>query len=215
MAGDGAAADAGRGPRTEFRELVPARVPLDLGVLARVVGLAARWHEADGAGPQSQRPPGHSARDRPRAGVAERLQQCVVQQREAGAAHQRRQRSGIPGSHQPQGGVGDPACPWVPAEVFVLVGVEGALEVLVALRQVLDPHPGAERAVVGGEGAQFVAAEASPAEIVQPAFRGDDEGAQDVAHVVVADVVAAVHLVDAADGRAAFLGVEAVLHQRI
>ncbi len=97
----------------------------------------------------------------------------------------------------------------------VLVGVEGALEVLVRLRQVLDPHVGAQGAVVGRTRAQFVVGQPAPAVDVEPPLRRDDEGAQHIAHVVVADVEAVVHPVDPADGRTSRVTVEAVLDDRV
>ncbi|WP_166660062.1 hypothetical protein [Actinomycetospora succinea] len=71
---------------------------------------------------------------------------------------------------------------------------------------VADAHVPAERAVVGHGRGALVRVQRSPTERVEPAQRGDDEGREDVEHVVVADAVAAVHLVHPPD-RGARVGV--------
>ncbi|MFK4541396.1 hypothetical protein RKD29_000992 [Streptomyces tendae] len=93
----------------------------------------------------------------------------------------------------------------------LLVGVQTGLELLVGTRDVLDAHVPSQRAVVNGGGDSLVAGHPAPPVGVDPACGDHDEGAQDVPHVVVGDVVAVVHPVDPPDGRAALLTVEAVL----
>lgn len=211
MCGIGQPPTPGVGKVPELADLVAVRIALDLRVLARIVRGGPGRQQPHGPRPQPQRAPGEMACDGTRSFVTERPQQRIVEECEAGFAYDGCERARIPGAHRCQRGVGDTARPFVPAEVLVLVRVEGALEFLEGLWHVLDAHVHAESAVVDGERPQFMIGEATPAVAVDPALRDHDERTQHIAHVVVA----AVHLVDPADRRAPRVAVEAVLHHGV
>lgn len=121
------------------------------------------------------------------------------------------ERTRVPGGHQLQRRVGNPARAHVPPEMGLFVGVETGLELLVGLRDVLDAHVLPERAVVHAGRDDLVARQPAPPIGLDPPFGHHHEGAEHVTHVFIADVVAAVHVVDAADRGTALLPVEAVL----
>lgn len=212
---NGAATRAGHGERAELTHVVAVRIPLDLRVLAGVVRGAARGQEPYRTAAQPQgaldEAPDRSARGL----VAEGAQQRLVEEGEAQAPHGGGDRRRVPGGHEVEGGVGDLAGAFVPAEVGLLVGVEGGFELLVGARDVRDAQVAAECGVVVRAGPALVMGQRTPAVGVQPACRNHHEGAQDVPHVLVRDVVAAVHLVDAADGGACGVALEAVLDDRV
>ncbi len=170
-----------------------------------------RRQQTDRAPAQPDRAAHERTGDGARRGVAEGAQEGVVEQGERPGAQERCERARIPGGHEVQCGVGDTAPALVPGEVGLLVGVEAGFELLVGTGDVLDAHVPSQRAVVDGRGDRLVARHPAPPVGVDPAFGDHDERAQHVAHVVVADVVAAVHPVDAPDRRTALLAVEAVL----
>lgn len=175
----------------------------------------ARRQQPDGAAAQLQGAPEQRLDLGAGALVAEGGQQRLVEEGEAERAHRGGERRRVPGGHQADGGVGDLAAALVPAEVCLLVGVQGLLELLVGARDVRDAHVPAEFGVVVRAGPALVVGHRAPAVRVQPARRNHHESAQDVAHVLVGDVVDAVHLVDAADRGARRLALESVLHDGV
>ena len=127
--------------------------------------------------------------------VVDRRTSAAGSGRERGKRREQRERR--VGHLPPAGGVG---------EALGLDAVHERREARLVLGHVADAHAPAQRAVVGHGGLALVRVQAAPAELVEPAQRGDDEGRQHVEHVVVADPVAAVHLVHAPD-RGAGVGV--------
>ena len=151
------------------------------------------------------------------AGVAERVQQGVVHEGEGDPADEglREPVVGRERRHQVERRVGDAARSLVVREVLCLVVVHEAREPVVRRGDVLDAHVPAEVEVVAGARLALLRRERSPAEVVDPALGHDDEGAEDVAQVVVADAVGAVHLVHTTEGGSPLAVGEAVLEDRV
>ena len=134
--------------------------------------------------------------------VAERVEQRLVHQRVREPLDHRSRREVVRRErrHEAHRGVGDRLGARVVREVLHLVRVHQLAELPPGGRHVLDAHVAAELAVVGAGRDLLGLAHRPPGVVVHPADRHGHEGRQHVAHVVVADVVHRVHLVDAAYG---------------
>src|SRR6476659_4464337 len=174
------------------------------------MGGTARRREPQQPGPQSQ-PGAHRGHEPARlAGQAEGLAQRLVQQRDRHPAHDRPQRGGRGRPGDAQRGLGDPPVGGVELEMIALVGRQQLEVAVVRARQVPDAHELAEPGREPRQGAGLDRVEGSPAELLDPADRPHDGGGEDVAELVVGDVVVPVDPVQPAQRGVGALGVDAL-----